>query len=208
MSADFISTVVVSYKRPELLRITLESYLATVSVPHELVVVDNGSCPEALEVTSEFDIDVIELGENHFPGYATNVGWDYLGGSDAKLLHRSDNDIEYLDGWCEEVMRCFEADPNLGQLGLRTVEEEGRHPNVGGNCVVRADVFQSVRWVEDPWQPGVKGEDYYFTTAVQGMGFNWARVTTPCIVHRGAQWPDRPSDDSYYVETNRAKGFG
>ena len=203
MSAE-ISTVVVSYKRPELLQSTLWSYFATVSVPYDIVIVDNGGSPEALEVADEFDIEVIELGENRFPGYATNVGWDHLGG---KLLHRSDNDIEYLEGWCEEVTRCFAADPNLGQLGLRTVEEEGRHPNVGGNCVVRADVFQSVRWMEEPWRPGVKGEDYYFTTAVQGMGFNWTRVSTPCIVHRGAQWPDRPSNDSYYVETNRAKGF-
>jgi len=199
-----ISTVVVSYKRPELLQETLASYVNTVSVPYELVVVDNGSCPEAVEIAHHFADEVIELGENRFPGYSTNVGWDRL---DGKFLHRSDNDVEYLEGWCEEVARCFAVDPNLGQLGLRTVEEEGRHPNVGGNCVVRADVFQSVRWVEDPWQPGAKGEDYYFTCAVQGMGFNWARVSAPCIVHRGAQWPDRPSNDSYYVETNRAKGF-
>jgi GT2 family glycosyltransferase len=198
-----ISTVVVSYKRPELLRVTLESYLATVSVPYELVVVDNGSCEEALEVAREFDVEVIELGANHFPGYSTNVGWDHLAGSD--LLHRSDNDVEYLEGWCEEVIRNFEAGPNLGQLGLRTLEEEGRHPNVGGNCVVRANVFQSVRWKEDPWQPGVKGEDYYFTTEVQAAGFNWTRVSTPCIVHRGAQWPDRPTDP-YYEESWGARG--
>ena len=200
-----ISTVVVSYKRPELLRATLESYLATVSVPFRLVVVDNGGCDEALEVAAELEADIIELGENRFPGYATNVGWDYLGGD---LLHRSDNDVEYLAGWCDEVIRCFEADPNLGQLGLRTVEEEGAHPNVGGNCVVRADVFETVRWQETAWQPGVKGEDYYFTTGVRKGGWNWTRVSTPCIVHRGAQWPDRPSDDEYYVEANKAKGFG
>jgi len=199
-----ISTVIVSYKRPELLRLTLESYLDTVSVPYELVVVDNGSSPEALDVAREFTNVVIELGDNRFPGYSTNVGWDTRGGV---LLHRSDNDVEYIDGWCEEVMRCFVSDSNLGQLGLRTLAEEGNHPNVGGNCVVRAEVFEKVRWSEDPWQPGVKGEDYYFTTAVQAAGWNWARVTQPCIVHRGAQWPDRPSEDSYYVETNRAKGF-
>lgn len=197
-----ISTVVVSYKRPELLRDTLESYLATVSVPYELVVVDNGSCEEALEIAREFGIEVIQLGENRFPGYSTNVGWDHLGG---QLLHRSDNDVEYLEGWCEEVARCFAEDPNLGQLGLRTLAEEGNHPNVGGNCVVRSEVFQSVRWVEDAWQPGVKGEDYYFTTGVQAAGFRWARVAAPCIVHRGAQWPDRPTDP-YYLESWGARG--
>ena len=200
-----ISTVVVSYKRPELLLLTLESYLDTVSGPYRLIVVDNGGCPEALEVAAEFDVYTIELGENRFPGYATNVGWDYLGGD---LLHRSDNDVEYLPGWCDEVTHCFEADPSLGQLGLRTVEEEGAHPNVGGNCVVRSEVFERVRWQETGWQPRVRGEDYFFTRGVQDAGYTWTRVSTPCIVHRGAQWPDRPSDDPYYVEANKAKGFG
>ena len=198
-----IATVVVSYKRPELLRVTLESYLATVSTPYQLIVVDNGSCDEAIDVADEIGVEVIELGENRFPGYATNVGWDYLAGS--YFLHRSDNDIEYLEGWCDEVARCFEDDPNLGQLGLRTDEEEGRHPNVGGNCVVRSEVFKSVRWMEDAWRPGVKGEDYFFTRAVEAAGFTWTRVSSPCIIHRGAQWPDRPTDP-YYVESWGARG--
>jgi len=201
-----ISTVVVSYKRPELLRATLESYLATVSVAYELAVVDNGSCPEALDVAREFPVEVIELSQNRFPGYSTNAGWEFLYKRyGSRFLHRSDNDIEYLEGWCEEVMRCFASDSNLGQLGLRTLAEEGNHPNVGGNCVVRAEVFEKVRWSEDPWEPGVKGEDYYFTTAVQESGWNWARVTQPCIVHRGAQWPERPTDP-YYAESWGARG--
>ena len=202
-----ISTVIVSYKRPELLKMTLESYLATVSVSYELAVVDNGGCPEALEICDEYDIAVLALGENRYPGYSTNVGWDHFAGFPYKnwLLHRSDNDIEYLPGWCEEVMRHFDADVKLGQIGLRTVEEEGRHPNVGGNCVVRAEVFEQVRWSEEPWRPGVKGEDYYFTTAVAEAGWNWTRVSQPCIVHRGAQWPERPTDP-YYAESWGARG--
>ena len=198
-----ISTVVVSYKRPELLRETLQSYVDTVSVPYELLIVDNGSSPEAIEVAREFAVPVIELGENRYPGYSTNVGWDNLGSD--WLLHRSDNDIEYLEGWCEEVFRCFEADPRLGQLGLRTLGEEGNHPNVGGNCVVRPEVFKQVRWSEDPWRPGVKGEDYFYSTMVQQFGWNWARVEQPCIIHRGAQWPERPTDP-YYAESWGARG--
>lgn len=198
-----ISTVVVSYKRPELLAVTLESYFDTVSVPHELIVVDNGGSPEAIDVAQGFGVEVMELDGNHFPGFSTNVGWDHIGRG--WLLHRSDNDIEYLEGWCEEVVRQFTSDSNLGQLGLRTLAEEGNHPNVGGNCVVRPEVFKQVRWVEDPWRPGVKGEDYYFTTAVQEAGWNWGRVAQPCIVHRGAQWPERPTDP-YYAESWGARG--
>ena len=170
-----ISTVVVSYKRPELLRVTLESYLATVSVPYALVVVDNGSCPEALEVARELGVEVIELGENHFPGYSTNVGWDHLSTNLATdLLHRSDNDVEYLEGWCEEVIRNFEAGPNLGQLGLRTWK---RKAGIRTLAVTASFVRTCSRWCagrEDPWQPGVKTEDYYFTTEVQAEGFNWS----------------------------------
>jgi glycosyltransferase involved in cell wall biosynthesis len=201
MSAE-ISTVVVSYKRPELLRLTLESYLDTVSVSFKLLVVDNGSCQEAIEVAEELGVTVHEFSENRYPGWSTNVGWDVLGGS---LLHRSDNDIEYLEGWCDEVIRCFAEDPQLGQLGLRTLAEEGNHPNVGGNCVVRSEVFEKVRWSEDPWRPNVKGEDYFFTRAVEAAGFNWGRVSVPCTVHLGAQWPDRPTDP-YYAESWGARG--
>jgi glycosyltransferase involved in cell wall biosynthesis len=201
-----IGTAVISYKRPELLRLTLTSYLTTVTGPYQLVVIDNGDSEEALEVAADLDVEVLALLENRYPGYATNVGWSLLADADADYLHRSDNDVEFLAGWCDEVLRRFDANPSLGQLGLRTVEEEGRHPNVGGNCVVRWGVFQKIRWQEVGWQPGVKGEDYYFTTAVQAAGWNWTRVTKPCIVHRGKQWPDQPRDDPYYVETWGAKG--
>jgi hypothetical protein len=121
------------------------------------------------------------------------------------LLHRSDNDVEYLPGWCDEVHRRFEANPRLGQLELRTLGEEGINPNVGGNCVVRSSVFGQVRWEEQAWQPGRATEDYYYTQAVQAAGYDWERVLKPCIVHHGI---GTPQTDPYYAETWRAKGWG
>ncbi len=202
-----ISTVFVTYKRLEDTKRTVESYFATVTGEHEVWIVDNcsddGTQDWILQNPNGYSYGFSLLQQNWYPGHATNLGWDKLGGT--HLLHRSDNDIEYLPGWCEEVMRQFEADPNLGQLGLRTLEEEGDHPNVGGNCVVRAEVFERVRWSEEPWRPGEKGEDYFFTTAVAEAGWNWKRVETPCIIHRGAQWPERPTDP-YYKESWGARG--
>ena len=67
---------------------------------------------------------------------------------------RSDNDIEYLDGWQTQVEQAFEAFPELGQLGILNrhedyddhqpvtrLERNGtainvQWPKVGGNCVV------------------------------------------------------------------------
>ena len=130
-----IATVVVSYKRPELLQRTLVSYLETVTLPFELLVVDNGGSEEALTVARDLGVTVLSFGANLFPGHSTNTGWDILikGKRDDQIayLHRSDNDVEYLPGWCDEVTRRFDENANLGQFGLRTLEEEGGHPNVG-----------------------------------------------------------------------------
>jgi len=200
-----IGTVVVSYKRPELLRQTLVSYLETVTYPYRLVVVDNGGCEEALEVADDLNVAVAAMDSNLYPGCATNVGWDALVAHAPVYLHRSDNDVEYLPGWCNEVCTRFEENPNLGQLGLRTLAEEGAHPNVGGNCVVRPPVFRKVRWREDSWAPGQATEDYYYTKDVVAAGYEWGRVKAPCIVHHGN---GDPQTDSYYAETWTAKGFG
>lgn len=198
-----IGTVVVSYKRPELLRQTLTSYLETVTGSYKLVVVDNGGSDEALDVALELEVPVIELKTNHYPGGATNRAWEILAELEPDYLHRSDNDVQFLPGWCDEITRRFEANPNLGQLGLRTLEEEGRHPNVGGNCVVPTRVFTEVRWREDAWAPGTATEDYFFSVDVATAGYEWARAERPCIIHHGT---GSPQTDPYFVETWAARG--
>lgn len=200
-------TVVISYNRLDLLKQTLHSYRETVTGPHRLIVVDNGSEPETCEWLAQAGVQSVLLGENHYPGFATNLGWDLLTKRlrAEHLLHRSDNDVEYLPGWCDEVRERFEANPALGQLGLRTIHEEGMHPNVGGNCVVRRSVFEQVRWEERAWEPARATEDFYYTQAVQAAGFAWERVLEPCIVHHGTGTPET---DPYYLGTWRAKGYG
>ena len=48
-----LSTIVLNWNRAHLLRITLESYLASVSVPYELIVVDNASTDSSADVIDE-----------------------------------------------------------------------------------------------------------------------------------------------------------
>ena len=110
---------------------------------------------------------------------------------EATLLHRSDNDMEYLPGWCDEVVRCFDENPRLGQLGLRTVEEEGPVSAVGGNAVFRREVWDAgARYDERPWQE-CKFEDGAMSQTVQGaevhMGASAGAVRRAyrhCFQHR------------------------
>jgi glycosyltransferase involved in cell wall biosynthesis len=190
-------TVVVSYKRPDLLKRTVKSYRKTVTADHYLLIVDNKSDSKTRRWLRDCGEDVIFLPENRYPGAATNLGWQTgLEQIDADFLHRSDNDFEYQPGWCDEVEAQF-ANPQLGQLGLRTAEEEGNVGAVGGCSIIRRAIWDAgIRYSEAPWNV-MPWEDTQMTSDVQAAGYVWNRVTRPCATHIGIA----SSQDPYYQET-------
>ncbi len=206
-----LHSVIISFNRLELLQQCYESYKDTVSVPHTLVIVDNASRNDTrrwLSSTVSPHDQVIFLEHNRFPGYACNRGWE-VKPPETTHLHRSDNDFAFLSGWCDEVVARFE-DENLGQLGLRTDEEELRNGhNVGGNCVIRRQLFdEGLRYDERTWEqiskkvPGYT-EDSFMSPAVKKMGWQWGRVKRPCIISLSREDPNDP----YYQETWRLRGI-
>jgi glycosyltransferase involved in cell wall biosynthesis len=122
------STTILNWNRGYLLRKTLESYFETVSVPHEVFVVDNASSDDSRAIIAEFEarfpqLTAILLDENR-GGEALNLG---LERSKGRYLHLSENDLVYQPGWCETALAKFEAFPELGQLsvfGPVTTDEE------------------------------------------------------------------------------------
>ena len=199
-----IHSVIVSYERPELTEQAILSYLDTVSISHELIVVDNGSSHETVERLSQIDADfqLQLLGENRYPGYATNRGWEMMS-SETTLLHRGDNDFSYLPGWCEEVLLRFEK-KDVGQVGLRTKKEElGANWNVGGNNVIRRKLWdEGLRYDERPWGDYPIGwtEDSLFSPEVKRMGYRWVRVKKNCIVSLASgDWSDPYYERSYSI---------
>lgn len=199
-----LHTVVVSYQRLPLLQETIRSYCSTVSVPYTLMVVDNGSDIDVCKWLAHQDyLTTVLLPENRYPGYATNRGFALAPG-DATHLHRSDSDMEYLLGWCEEVERVFASDPSIAQVGLRTSEEEqGNVINVGGTMVLRRDLFDAgLRYREQPWT-GPMTEDSYLSLDVRRRRFRWARVERPCVVHKGSG----DLSDPYYRQSYGVRGI-
>lgn len=209
-----IHTVFITHNRLELTKRAIESYLDTVSVPYTFKVIDNGSTDGTVEWLHEnHRYSYYAFGENLYPGFATNFGWNRVWRgcfADTTHLHRADNDFGFLPGWCEEVERRF-RNKHLGQLGLRTNEEELFEPyNVGGNCVVRRELWdQGLRWDERSW-PQIRDEvgkghteDSLFSVAVKQMGYKWGRVKKPCIVPLAN--PDM--DDEYYKRSFGDRGI-
>ena len=200
-----LHTVFITHNRLELTKITIESYLETVTVPYGFIVIDNASTDGTREWLDENFVGIL-LDENHYPGYATNIGWECLA-EDTTHLHRSDNDFRFLPGWCEEAQRMFDANPRLGQLGLRTDKEERYEPgNTGGNCVIRRELWDAgLRYDERPWGEYDVGcsEDTDFSPAVRAMGWEWDRVERKCIQNLASgSW-----SDPYYVESYGKRGI-
>jgi glycosyltransferase involved in cell wall biosynthesis len=190
-----LHTVFVTYNRLELTKRTIASYLETVTLPYTMVVVDNASTDGTqdwlMESFSEYDL----LKHNRYPGFAANLGFQRAP-NDATHFHRSDNDMEYLPGWCDEVQERFE-NQMLWQLGLRTVEEEGPHAAVGGNCVLAREAWEAgIRYSEASWHQ-VPFEDAHMAQKILRAARIWDRVRKPCTVHIGLA----SRDDPYYQET-------
>lgn len=196
-----LHTVFVTHNRLELTKRTIESYRKTVTVPHTIWVVDNASDDGTREwILSEGFSGFSLLDENHYPGFATNLGFSHAG--EATHLHRSDNDVEYKKGWCKEVQVRFK-DERLWQLGLRTVEEEGPQGAVGGNCVfARAAWEAGIRYPQEPWTR-MAFEDAQVSNRILGAGYVWERVQKPCIEHIGLA----SRDDPYYQKTFQERGI-
>lgn len=217
--------VIVTRDRPEYTATTIQSWLDTCTENDSLIVVDNASGPETRNdlLRTWHPCPVIENDKNLFPGAACNIGWHRgLTHGDFDLLMRSDNDIEYLPGWRDEVEAAFEHHPTLGQLGILNLwedyggnqpvnpwQENGHTLNVdqftGGNCVIRRQLWDAgLRWQSGPWRPG-PNEDTQMTLDVQAMGYRCARVI-PTIAnnqsfHRYEDYPE------YYTETARLRGL-
>lgn len=200
-----LHTVFITHNRLDLTKQAIGSYLETVGDDATYLVVDNASTDGTKEWLNTFDHPYVALVRNRYPGYACNLGWQ---GTDAALLHRADNDFIFLDGWREEVERMFRDNPRLGQLGLRTDEEELHNGhNVGGNCVIRRQLWdEGLRWDERPW-PEIKTvgytEDSYMSPAVTRMGWEWDRVERPCIQSISFEDPE----DEYYRKTWADRGI-
>jgi len=212
--------VLVTHNRLELTKRTLESLLATVTVPHHIVVVDNASTDGTqdwlFEQAGENKIDwVIPNNDNAYPGAAANQGWAWGVSKYPGTTHlmRTDNDMEFRPGWDKEAVKAFKAFENLGQLGLMNQEQEfAPEPNrvtplshngytlntywfsIGGTHIMPKTLWDNgIRYDESPWRHmGVPTgqEDVKLSVTIKNQGFIVANLIPNLVWHLG--------DKAYY----------
>lgn len=205
-----ILTCLVTNDRLAYTKRCLASYWATRRKGDRLVVVDNASTDGTVEWLRKLRLRVIFNTENRYPGAACNQGWDAGLRWRPTYLHRSDNDIEYLPGWGDEIERQFVLNPAVSLLGVLNLHEdlgiEGdgieQVEAVGGNVVIPVGLYaEGLRWDEAPWPAFEDGE---MSRRARGYGLV-ARLgkTVANNMAFGRYW-DFPD---YYDRTARVRGL-
>ena len=199
------------YNRLELSKKCLESYLHTISVPHELVIVNNASTDNTREwlegIKNDPRIKKIIHGVNNDPASALNSGLRICTG---RYLHVMENDYIYFDGWDIYVLNCFDKIANLGQLCICY----GKSALIGqhyGNLVylslgnvVSSSVFQRKIFFDYHvhWQNIHRGsmpDDEQFSDAVKKAGFLVAWPDKPLAEAVGFSPEEFERDPDYYI---------
>lgn len=205
---NFVSLVVLSYRRPQFLSQTLQSlWMNTVDIPYELIVVDDGSrdaCwPFLFQMLRQQLISTLVVnggqnlgvGEGIYRGFAIAQG-NYL----AKL----DADLEYHPGWLAAGVAILDARPDIGMVGFfdyRHYAPQDVRFNVlekdlvGDQAIGIVDDFVSSaflirRETYEQFGPIDRGsdafaEDIMFKRKLQAAGLKLAITIPDLIVNRG-----------------------
>jgi len=228
-----ISTIILSYNRKELLQKTVESYLSTVSIPFEMIIVDNASTDGAKEYIQSVckenpNIQEVFLNEN-LGGEALNLGMRL---AKSEFIHISENDLEYLPGWDVELLSKFEMFPELGQLSVYSPEPQSdkgeiweKHPakpitrngktiylaefNIATPSVFRREIYdKGGRWKTQPVSRDTYvrfPEDREFSEYVKSQGFWVAWNDKYVVFNLGHNVAEWIKNLDYYLENYRCK---
>ncbi|AZO93204.1 glycosyltransferase family 2 protein [Halocella sp. SP3-1] len=228
-----ISTVLLNWNRRYLLEQTVNSYLSTVNVPYELIIVDNGSRDGSQEyiknVCSCNELCTNILLNKNMGGIALNLA---LTRARSDILHVSENDLQYKPGWVERVIRIFRVFPELGQLSLyahsparNEGDIDGERPserisrqgltifqtriNVHSSSVFRREVWQQgIRW-KNIGNNGVRfPDDYSFSQEVMKAGYIVAWNDEYLVTNYGHLIDEIKNNLAYYVRDYKAKPGG
>lgn len=105
----------------DVLKACLESLYANTDLPHDLLVFDNGSCPEVLEYLqgehAEGRIQYLLLSDRNLgKGGAWNI---IFSGAPGEIIAYADNDVLFYPGWLSHSIELLETYPRVGMVTAR-----------------------------------------------------------------------------------------
>ncbi len=104
-----ISIVIPTYNAAKFMPNLLDSIFKQVTDDMEVVIVDDCSTDNTVEIVNKYPARVIQLGKNGGPARARNIGVEAAKG---EIIFFLDSDVVVLDGTMKEVKDCFDKDPS------------------------------------------------------------------------------------------------
>lgn len=224
-----ISTVLLNWNRVDLLARTLDSYKRTISAPCELFIVDNGSTDGSQDIIRAFcqenSFAQSLLCDTNMGGEAFNLA---LARCRGKLIHLSENDLEYRAGWMDEARETFAAFPELGQMSVfgpvpedhevwrsrasSLIHSNGRvlyrtELNVGTASILRRELIERGLRLHNIQSPGpmLFPDDTRLSREVRESGYLVAWAKHHLVTNIGHTVVEFESRSDYYRENYRSK---
>jgi len=109
----FISVVIANYNGSKTIASCLESILNSNYNDFEVIVVDDCSTDNSVQIIRGFNCKLIELEENEGPAYARNVG---AKASNGDIILFTDSDVCVKDDTLKLINETFERKPNISSV--------------------------------------------------------------------------------------------
>ena len=135
--------------RLEVLRLALASLMAhTTSVPHDLMIFDNGSCPEVVGYLRQLQeqglVDYLILSERNIGKIdALRILFNAAPG---EVIAYSDDDIFFYPGWLEAQLEILDGFPQAGMVSGAPVRNAAGHAHRSLDRAGRARRSRAVRY--------------------------------------------------------------
>ena len=133
-SSPAVSIVIINWNKSALTLDCLRSIAEhTRSVPYEVIVVDNGSAADEIEILkqgcADKPVNLIWLRHNRSFGEANNIGVE---AASAKYVLLVNNDVTFTQSHLETLLRALQSGFRAGAVGPRFVYPDGRLQEAGG----------------------------------------------------------------------------
>lgn len=144
--------------RLEVLRACLESILKHTDGPYDLLVFDNGSCPQVVDYLRTLhhtgEIDILLLSAKNLGKIgALQIMFNSAPG---ELIVYCDDDILFYPGWLPAHLEIFDTFPQVGMVSGAPVRDAARHAYWSNQAYIDSNPdglqVQRSHWIPEDWE--------------------------------------------------------
>lgn len=204
------SIVIPNYNGGQMLRECIHSIQTHTHLPHEIILVDNGSTDNSVPFCLKKKIRVVRLPKKTGFPVACNTGMKIASGESILLLN---NDTLVTKGWLERMLSCLNHDPRTGIVGpmsnyangaqqisepftnLEEIEAKMKGPDpvkwkevnriVGLCMLIKREVVEKIGLLDERFSPGHYEDDDYCYRALLA-GFKLKIAGDAFVFHHGS----------------------